>query len=155
MPASSTSAPERADQAAFEDALHAFRSIQSEAPGPPPAIGQVRDGLGMAELDAVAEALRLNMSDLQGVLGTSARTLQRRRKRGDALTAAESDRLWRLIYIWQRSHTAFASEEAARTWLKTSHGLLHGETPLQRLDTEPGLREVEDLLTTIDETGAA
>jgi len=32
---------------------------------------------------------------------------------------------------------------------------LDGETPLQRLDTEPGLREVEDLLTTIDETGAA
>ena len=152
MPAS---VPQRADQAAFEDALHAFQSTRSEAPDTPPAINQVRDGLGMADLDAVTEALDLDASDLQGVLGTSVRTLQRRRKQGSALTAAESDRLWRLIHIWQRSRTAFASDDAARTWLKTPHGLLNGETPLQRLDTEPGLREVEDLLTTIDETGAA
>jgi hypothetical protein len=34
-------------------------------------------------------------------------------------------------------------------------GVLGGESPVERLDTEPGLREVEDMLTVIDETGAA
>jgi uncharacterized protein (DUF2384 family) len=46
-------------------------------------------------------------------------------------------------------------EDAARAWLKRPHALLGGECPLARLDTEPGLREVEDMLTTIDETAAA
>jgi putative toxin-antitoxin system antitoxin component (TIGR02293 family) len=115
----------------------------------------VREGIGLAELDAIVDALGLDQAALQDVLGISVRALQRRRKRVDALTPAESDRLWRLLHIWQRSHAVFAADEATRTWLKAPHGLLDGETPLERLDTGPGLREVEDLLTTLDETGAA
>jgi putative toxin-antitoxin system antitoxin component (TIGR02293 family) len=155
MPSSPTTSPPDADQDAFEDALRAFQSTPAYDPEAPPDIDRVREGLGLAELDAVVEALDLDQPVLQDVLGVSVRTLQRRRKRGDCLTAAESDRLWRLLHIWQRSRTAFAAHGAARTWLKTPHGLLGGETPLERLDTEPGLREVEDLLTTLDETGAA
>jgi putative toxin-antitoxin system antitoxin component (TIGR02293 family) len=155
MPSSPTPSPPSADQDAFEDALRTFQSTPAYEPEAPPDIDRVREGLGLAELDAVVEALDLDQPALQDVLGISVRTLQRRRKQGDALTAAESDRLWRLLHIWQRSRTAFASDESARTWLKTPHGLLGGETPLERLDTEPGLREVEDLLTTLDETGAA
>lgn len=155
MPASPTTSPSSANQDAFEDALRTFQSTPSYEPEAPPDIDRIREGLGLAELDAVVDALDLDQPALQDVLGISVRTLQRRRKQGDALTAAESDRLWRLLHIWQRSRTAFAADEAARAWLKTQHGLLGGETPLERLDTEPGLREVEDLLTTLDETGAA
>ncbi|NBB74821.1 MAG: DUF2384 domain-containing protein [Bacteroidetes bacterium] len=155
MPTSTTTSPPSADQDAFEDALRTFQSTPAYEPEAPPDIERVREGLGLAELDAVVDALGLDQPALQDVLGISVRTLQRRRKQGDALTAAESDRLWRLLHIWQRSRAAFSADEAARTWLKTPHGLLGGETPLERLDTEPGLREVEDLLTTIDETGAA
>jgi putative toxin-antitoxin system antitoxin component (TIGR02293 family) len=80
----------------------------------------------------------------------------RRRKGDQRLTAAESDRLWRLLHIFDLALEAFGErEEAARTWLTTPHPLLQGETPLERLDTEPGLREVEDMLTVIDETAAA
>lgn len=155
MPTSTTTSPPSADQDAFEDALRTFQSTPAYEPEAPPDIDRVREGLGLAELDAIVDALGLDQSALQDVLGISVRTLQRRRKRDDCLTAAESDRLWRLLHIWQRSRTAFASDDAARAWLKTPHGLLGGETPLERLDTEPGLREVEDLLTTLDETGAA
>lgn len=109
----------------------------------------------MAVLDAAIDALNLDQSAVESVLDISVRTLQRRRKQGSDLTPAESDRLWRLLHVWARSQAAFASDDAARTWLKTPHGLLGGETPLERLDTEPGLREVEDLLTTLDETNAA
>lgn len=151
----SATATQRTNQDAFENALRSFRSARSEAGDAPPDIERVRKGLGMAVLDAVFEALDLDQSDVQDVLDISVRTLQRRRKQGKDLTPSESDRLWRLLHIWERSRTAFASDDAARTWLKTPHGLLDGETPLERLDTEPGLREVEDLLTTIDETGAA
>jgi len=156
---SATAPPRRTNQDDFEEALRSFRSARAQTsdapPGAPPDIERVRNGLGMDELDAVVDALDLDQTALQDVLGISVRTLQRRRKQGDPLTAAASDRLWRLLHIWRRSRTAFASDDAARTWLKTPHGLLGGETPLERLDTEPGLREVEDLLTTLDETGAA
>jgi len=155
MPASTTTSTPSADQDGFEDALRAFQSTPAYDHEAPPDIDRVREGLGLSELDAIVDALGLDQPALQDVLGVSVRTLQRRRKQGDALTAAESDRLWRLLHIWQRSRTAFASDDAARSWLKTPHGLLDGETPLERLDTEPGLREVEDLLTTLDETGAA
>lgn len=45
-------------------------------------------------------------------------------------------------------------ENAARTWFVTPKAVLDGETPLERLGTQPGLREVEDMLTVIDETTA-
>jgi len=153
MSASSAETSRQADQRAFEEALHVFQATLPEVDTPD--MEHVREGLGLAELDAVADALDLTLADLEDVLGVSSRTLQRRRAQGRPLSPAASDRLWRLLHIWQRSRRAFVSDEVARTWLKTSHGLLDGETPLQRLDTEPGLREVEDLLTTIDETGAA
>ena len=153
MTAPANAVSPRADQDAFEDALRTFRSTSTDEA--PPDIGQVRGGLGMDEVDVVKKELDLDQSALQDVLGVSIRTLQRRRNEGKDLTPAESDRLWRLLHIWIRSRRAFASDTSARTWLKTPHGLLDGESPLQRLDTEPGLREVEDLLTTIDETGAA
>jgi putative toxin-antitoxin system antitoxin component (TIGR02293 family) len=151
----STAASRRTNQDDFEDALQAFRSGGDQTSEAPPDIERVRNGLGMAELDAVVDALNLSQSDVQDVIDISVRTLQRRRKQGKALTPAESDRLWRLLHIWAKSRVAFASESSARQWLKAPHGLLNGETPLERLDTEPGLREVEDLLTTLDETNAA
>ncbi|PEN09426.1 hypothetical protein CRI93_01485 [Longimonas halophila] len=154
MSASSAETSPQADQHAFEEALHAFQ-VTTPPEAATPDMEHVREGLGLAELDAVAEALDLALTDLEDVLGVSSRTVQRRRAEGKTLSPTASDRLWRLLHIWQRSRRAFASDNAARTWLKTPHGLLGGETPLQRLDTEPGLREVEDLLTTIDETGAA
>ncbi|WP_179862374.1 type II RES/Xre toxin-antitoxin system antitoxin [Longibacter salinarum] len=152
---SATATPQRTNQKAFESALRSFQSKRVETADATPDIERVREGLGIDEMDAVASALDLSQPDLEDVLDLSVRTLQRRRKQGKGLTPVESDRLWRLLHIWARSRTAFHSDDAARMWLKTPHGLLDGETPLERLDTEPGLREVEDLLTTIDETNAA
>jgi len=152
---SAASTPQRTEQDAFEEALRAHGSTRPQAEEVPPGIERVRKGLSMTVLDRVVDRLDLEQAALEDVLGISVRTLQRRRKQGKDLTPTESDRLWRLLHIWRRTQAAFASNETARIWLKTPHGLLGGETPLERLDTEPGLREVEDLLTTIHETNAA
>ena len=120
-----------------------------------PGANRVRCGLPLGVLDDIKETVDLGWNQLGSLLGTSARTLQRRRQRSEDLTPAESDRLWRLLHVWRRAAEALGSEEAARTWLIEPHGLLGGESPLGRLDTEPGLREVEDMLTVIDETAAA
>lgn len=154
-PSPAPSPPSRRSQEAFEQALRAHLSARMPSGSAAPGTDRVRSGLDFDVLDAVKEAIGLGWDALEGILGVSARTLQRRRRRGEDLTPTESDRLWRLLHIWQRSTEAFGSEDVARTWLKTPHGLLGGETPLERLDTEPGLREVEDILTVIDETAAA
>ncbi len=115
----------------------------------------VRAGLGLEALEDVQRRLGLAPEALEQTLHVSTRTLQRRRKHKQPLTAAESDRVWRLIYMLARATVALGDEASARTWLTTPKALLGGETPLQRLDTEPGFREVEDMLTVIDETSAA
>ena len=143
------------DQADFEGALRAFQSTVPQTDSQLPDHEQIRQGLSLSQLDALVTALDLDQTFLQNVLGISVRTLRRRRMQGQDLTAAASDRLWRLLHIWKRSRRAFTSDEAARIWLKAPHGLLGGEAPLEHLDTPPGLREVEDLLTTLGETGAA
>ncbi len=156
MPTTQHAQPERASsQEAFERDLRSHIVARGSDAALVPDTSRVRNGLGLNVLDDLKKTLGLDWETVEHVLGVSARTLQRRRKRGEDLTPAESDRLWRLLHIWHRSTEAFGSEGAARTWLTEPHGLLDGETPLKRLDTEPGLREVEDMLTVIDETAAA
>lgn len=152
----STKLAQGSSQSAFEEALRERLSQQSETEAAVPGVNGVRHGIDVATLDDVCERLRLSQEVLERTLRVSARTLQRRRKGEQRLTPAESDRLWRLLHVFNRALTAFDhDEDAARTWLTTPKTLLRGETPLERLDTEPGLREVEDMLTVIDETAAA
>ncbi len=143
-------------QAAFEEGLREHLASRREAASDVPGVSGVRNGLSLAALDQIKERLGLSREAFERTLRVSVRTLQRRRKSGEHLTPAESDRLWRLLHVWRRAVEAFAGDEAAaRTWLTEPKTLLSGETPLERLDTEPGLREVEDMLTVIDETAAA
>lgn len=151
----STTAHNRVSQERFQKHLRSHLAHRRERRSAVPDADGVRRGLSFDALDEVQETLGLSREALGRVLHVSARTLSRRRKRGDSLTPAESDRLWRLLHTWDRAADAFESKESARIWLTEPKAMLGGETPLQRLDTEPGLREVEDMLTVIDETAAA
>lgn len=161
MPSAPSKRPpsQETSQEAFEEGLRDHLADQTGAQKSSrpsvPAADRVRSGLAPSVLSDIKEIVGLGWEDLEGVLGVSARTLQRRRERSENLTPAESDRLWRLLHIWHRATEALGSEDAARRWLAAPHDLLGGDSPLERLDTEPGLREVEDMLTVIDETGAA
>lgn len=140
----------------FAKLLRSEREQRSRPVIPIPDVERLRGGLPMDAFDRVKDTFRLSQEVVEQVLGVSTRTLQRRRKKGDRLTPTESDRLWRLIYIYDRALAAFESRhELAHAWLTSPHALLDGEQPLARLDTEPGMREVEDMLTVIDETAAA
>ena len=150
-------------QEAFEQNLSRHLRAQRRGRADVPGAARVRAGLPLSALDDIQRTVGLSSDQLESLLGTSTRTLQRRRQRSEDLTPAESDRLWRLLYVWHLAVDAFGSDEAAHAWLTEPHGLLRSEgrpegcpeSPLGRLDTEPGLREVEDMLTVIDETAAA
>jgi putative toxin-antitoxin system antitoxin component (TIGR02293 family) len=146
---------EKPSQAVFEKELRRRLASRERAESAVPDVRGVREGLDVAALDKLRTWLGLRDEVLEQVLSVSARTLQRRRTGNQRLTSSESDRLWRVLHIIHRAVGALGDEEAARTWLLTPKTLLGGESPLERLDTEPGLREIEDMLTVIDETAAA
>ncbi len=106
----------------------------------------VRKGLPAEALSQLAERLDLRQAEISARIGIPQRTLTRRLARHGKLTAAESDRTVRLAQVFANAAETLGSEEKAAQWLKTPNRALRGERPLDQLDTDPGVREVEDVL---------
>jgi putative toxin-antitoxin system antitoxin component (TIGR02293 family) len=106
----------------------------------------VREGLPAAALFQLAKRLELSQSEISAKIGIPRRTLTRRLSRDAKLTAAESDRTVRLAQVYATAAETLGSEQKAVQWLKTPNRALRGVCPLDQLDTDPGVREVEDIL---------
>jgi len=118
----------------------------------------VRRGLPAEALFQLARRLDLGQAEMAAKIGIPLRTLSRRlaqtRRSPKAhqpaspnrLTAAESDRTVRLAQVFALASETLGSEEKAAQWLKTPNRVLRGGRPLDQLDTDPGVREVEDVL---------
>lgn len=112
-----------------------------------PALAQlVREGLPAESLLRLAERLDLRQAEISARIGIPQRTLTRRLAQHGRLTAAESDRTVRLAQVFANAAETLGSDQKAATWLKTPNRALRGERPLDQLDTDPGVREVEDIL---------
>ncbi len=109
---------------------------------------QVRIGLPYSALETVAAGFAIGPSDLIAVLHVPARTLARR-KREKRLRPDESDRLFRLGRIAALAEEVLGTREKATRWLHQPNRALGNAVPLRQLDTEPGARQVEDLLLRI------
>jgi putative toxin-antitoxin system antitoxin component (TIGR02293 family) len=114
-------------------------------------VAQVRQGLPSASLQYVANALKPMMTReaVYAVVG-SERTLQRKQKTRERLSAAESDRLARLARVAVRAEEALGSHESAIRWLVANNRALGGQTPLELLHTDAGTVLVEDVLERIE-----
>ena len=78
-------------------------------------------------------------------LALSRKTLAHRRGLG-SLTPDQSDRFSRLLRIIEETEATFGDAGKAHKWLRRPTALLDGETPLDRLDTDIGTRQVEAIL---------
>jgi putative toxin-antitoxin system antitoxin component (TIGR02293 family) len=74
-------------------------------------------------------------------------TLKRRRTR---LSPAESQRLERLARIVAMTEQVWQETTAAAEFLTRGHRTLGGKTPLQMATTDLGVRQVEELLASIE-----
>jgi len=106
----------------------------------------VREGLPVKSLFLLAERLDLRQAEISEKIGIPQRTLTRRITQDSRLTPAESDRTVRLAQVYANAAETLGSGDKAAAWLKTPNRALRGERPLDQLDTDPGVREVEDLL---------
>jgi putative toxin-antitoxin system antitoxin component (TIGR02293 family) len=104
----------------------------------------VREGLSLAVVDQALADGRITAAELDR-LALSRKTLAHRRSLG-SLTPDQSDRLSRLLRMIEETENTFGDREKAHAWLRRPTTLLDGETPLDRLDTDIGTRQVEAIL---------
>ena len=113
------------------------------------AINILKRGLPASSFEKLHKGMDISSADLARVTNIAIRTLQRRRKQGQFQTD-ESERLLRLGVLFDKAIEVLGSVDAARSWMKSPQKPLAGKTPLAYSDTEPGAREVEDLLGRIE-----
>jgi putative toxin-antitoxin system antitoxin component (TIGR02293 family) len=109
-----------------------------------------RRGLPVDSLDKLAEELSIQRMGVAKLLGIPERTLSRRSTNGGRLTATESDRVVRLARVLALAKETLGDMEKASRWLQTSNRALDGDRPIDRLDTDAGVRSVEQILGRIE-----
>jgi putative toxin-antitoxin system antitoxin component (TIGR02293 family) len=105
----------------------------------------IREGFPPAVVEELMRASGLTLKELASALDLSPRSLQRRRRTG-RLAGYESDRLYRLARIVALANEYLGGHERALSWLKRPNRALGGIAPVAAIDTEPGARQVENLL---------
>jgi len=105
----------------------------------------VRSGLPPSAVDTVIEHGVLTREEV-GQLIIPRRTLARRKQHNEPLTTDESDKLTRVVRVATRAEDTFQNDDKAYGWLRDPNRALGGERPLDLLETEGGVRLVEQIL---------
>jgi putative toxin-antitoxin system antitoxin component (TIGR02293 family) len=105
-----------------------------------------REGLPADIINTMAGELAIQKVIVAKMLGISERTLSRRIAVNALLTAEESDRMVRLARVLAQAKETLGDMEKAGRWLQTSNRALEGDRPFDRLDTDAGVRSVEQVL---------
>ena len=109
----------------------------------------IETGVPIAILTDFVAASGLTFKELYDVV-IPARTLKHRKARKESLTPDESDKLARLIRVYDQAVRVFGDRENALHWLTESKRRFEERTPIQMLRTEFGARMVEEMLGQID-----
>lgn len=116
----------------------------------PDEVARVREGLPVELIGEIAQRYGLSQ---QGVLEAAGipRSSAHRYKGFGRLNREQSNRLYKVMYLLRRAEELFGSALLAAGWMNSSKLFLHGVSPLQYLDTEPGFRAVEHLLGRLED----
>ena len=109
----------------------------------------VESGVSLNALNDFVAASGMQFRDIYEVV-IPARTLKHRKARKENLTADESDKLARLIRIFDHAVSVLGDKEKALHWLNEPKRRFDGRTPIQMLRTELGGRMAEELLGQIE-----
>jgi|SRR5579862_1876407 len=109
----------------------------------------VESGVSLNALHDFVAASGIQFRDIYEVV-IPARTLKHRKARKENLTADESDKLARLIRVFDHAVSVLGDKEKALHWLNEPKRRFDGRTPIQMLRTELGGRMVEEMLGQIE-----
>lgn len=109
-------------------------------------VAGIEHGLPVKAFEKLKDFLGVSRKALTEIVHISERTLSRRR----TLKTDESERIFRLGAVFQRGIEVLGSREEAQRWFTSAQKALGGVSPLSFCKTDPGAREVEDLLGRIE-----
>ena len=116
------------------------------AANPGELVQMLERGFSFKTLQALESRSGLTLARLAAIIGIPERTLARRRV-ARRLTPEESERLLRISAVFEDAVDLFEGDVAAAvTWLTTPRKALGDRPPLAYARTEPGAREVENLI---------
>ena len=114
--------------------------------GTPELIEQLEAGFPFEALRKFEANSGVAAAEVVSILGIPERTLARRRAAG-RLAPEESERLLRISNVFEKAVELFDDDLASAVqWLTTPKKALGGGIPLRYARTEPGAREVENLI---------
>ena len=109
----------------------------------------VRKGLPFRAFEALTRSTELQLKQVSVLIGVPNRTLARR-KVAKQLNASESDRLYRVAHVITLARVVLGTLRKAKVWLLRPNRALGGVIPLNLLDTDIGVRQVEEVLGRIE-----
>lgn len=109
----------------------------------------VEAGVPVDTMTSFVSASGVELKDIYDVV-IPARTLKHRRARRESLSADESDKLARLVRVFDHAVAVFGDGERAREWLGKPKKRFDQRTPMQMLRTDLGGRMVEEMLGQIE-----
>jgi putative toxin-antitoxin system antitoxin component (TIGR02293 family) len=110
----------------------------------------IETGLPAAAAEALKDVVGLDDPSLAITLGTSIRTLARARAVQGRLDSVVSDRLYRLARLVAIARVVLEHDDRAVYWLTHPQPGLGDRRPIDLARSEPGAREVENLLLRIE-----
>ncbi len=107
-------------------------------------------GLPISALEEFSAYSGISLKDLLLVV-VPPRTLKHRRQRKEPLSLEESDRLFRVVRMYELAVKVYGDREDGREWLLGKKKRFDEKTALSMLRSEAGEQAVEELLYQIDE----
>jgi len=129
--------------AKFADTSHLLAALRLN-------LESVEAGVPVETMTSFVSASGVELKDIYNIV-IPARTLKHRRSRKQPLSPDESDKLARLVRVFDQAVAVFGEIDQARRWLNKPKRRFDERTPLQMLRTDFGGRMVEEMLGQIDE----
>ena len=109
----------------------------------------VEAGIPLAAVNSFVAASGVELKDIFDTV-IPARTLKHRRARREPLSRDESDKLARLVRVYEQAVAVLGDAARAAAWLHAPKRRFADRTPMQMLRTEVGGRMVEEMLGQIE-----
>jgi putative toxin-antitoxin system antitoxin component (TIGR02293 family) len=110
----------------------------------------IERGVPITLLEEFSAYSGISIKDLMDVV-IPPRTLKHRRQRQEPLSIEESDRLFRVVRMYELAVKIYGDREDGRKWLLSHMQRFDGRTALSMLRTEAGEHAVQGFLIQIDE----
>lgn len=110
----------------------------------------ILEGVPSIALQRLREGLGISISAFAVLVGISPRTIIAGKRKSSRLDPLVSDRLARIAKILARAEEVFGSHEKAQRWMSKPVHALGGRRPFDKLMTDPGSSQVEDVLAAIE-----